>query len=524
MHRFRRRLLPVRSLLILAIILFTCAILVADIRLPAVLGDHMVLQQGMPARIWGWAAPGETVSVAFAGQALRAKADAKGKWLVSLSPLSATSDPRVMTITGDRSGSRSIADILVGEVWVCSGQSNMEWSMNAISPLLPDSNRADHPQIRLFYVPRRVAAVPEEDVEAAWEVCRPETIRNFSAVAYYFGRELHLKHKFPLGLIESAWGGTRIEPWTPAAGFEAVPETKEILAELPQADEEYRQKVTEVLPELAAWMKTAQAAAAKGQTLPVVPELPLHPLLNLQKPTALYNGMVHPLTPFLIRGAIWYQGESNRNDGLAYAKKMEALIRGWRSVWKAGDFPFYYVQLAPYNYSYSREIPGGDIPDLDRLPYIWEAQVEAMKIPNTGMAVITDIGNLGDIHPRNKEDVGRRLALWARAKVYGESGLVYSGPLYKSMSVEGNKVRLSFDHSGSGLMTLDGQPPAWFEIAGDDRVFYKATAEIDGNTVVVWSLLVTRPAAVRMGWHQLAEPNLANKEGLPASPFRTDRW
>jgi sialate O-acetylesterase len=282
--------------------------------------------------------------------------------------------------------------------------------------------------------------------------------------------------------------------------------------------------VTEALPELAAWMKSAQAAAAKGQTFALAPDLPLHPLMNLQKPTSLYNGMIHPLTPFLIRGAIWYQGESNRNDGLIYAKKMEALIKGWRSAWKAGDFPFYYVQLAPYNYPYNREIPGGDVPDFDRLPYIWEAQVEAMNISNTGMAVITDIGNLGDIHPRNKEDVGRRLALWARAKVYGESELVYSGPLYKSMSVEGNRARLDFDHTGSGLITLDGQPPSWFEIAGEDRMFYKASAEIDGHTVVVWSPLVAKPTAVRMGWHQLAEPNLGNREGLPASPFRTDRW
>ena len=524
MNGFSKLSSPLRFLLILVIILFTCGILEAEIRLPAVLGDHMVLQQGTPARIWGWAAPGEAVSVVFAGQTIRTKADMKGKWQVSLGPLSATAEPREMTITGEQSGSRTIADILVGEVWICSGQSNMQMSMNAISPLLPDSNRADHPQIRLFNVPRRPAAVPQEDVEAAWEVCRPETVRDFSAVAYYFGRELHLKHKFPVGLIESAWGGTRIEPWTPPAGFEAVPEVKEILDEIPQADEQYRQKVMKVLPELAAWMKAAQAAVAKGQTLPIAPELPLHPLLDPQKPTSLYNGMVYPLTPYPIRGAIWYQGESNRNDGLLYEKKMEALIKGWRQAWGAGDFPFYYVQLAPYNYPYNREIPGGDVPDFDRLPYIWEAQVEAMKIPNTGMAVITDIGNLSDIHPRNKEDVGRRLALWARAKVYGESGLVYSGPLYKSMSLEGNKVRLSFDHVGSGLTTLDAQPPTWFEIAGDDRVFYKATAKIDGSTVVVWSPLVAKPAAVRMGWNQLAEPNLANKEGLPASPFRTDRW
>jgi sialate O-acetylesterase len=234
--------------------------------------------------------------------------------------------------------------------------------------------------------------------------------------------------------------------------------------------------------------------------------------------------MIHPLVPFAIRGAIWYQGENNRSDGLIYEKKMEALIRGWRTVWQEGDFPFYYVQLAPYYYAYNREIPGGDAPDFLRLPLIWEAQADILKMPNTGMAVITDITELMDIHPRDKKDVGQRLALLARAKTYGEQGLVCSGPVFKSMAVENGKIRISFDSVGGGLVVGDGPGLKWFEIAGDDHLFYKATAEIDGPTVVVSSPRVAAPKAVRFGWHQMAVPNLFNKEGLPAGPFRTDRW
>jgi sialate O-acetylesterase len=234
--------------------------------------------------------------------------------------------------------------------------------------------------------------------------------------------------------------------------------------------------------------------------------------------------MIHPLIPSAIRGAIWYQGENNRNDVLAYERKMEALIRGWREVWRTDDLPFYYVQLAPYYYTYNRDYAGGDIPDFLRLPLIWEAQSNILRLPNTGMVVITDITDLMDIHPRNKRDVGLRLALWARAKTYGEKNLVYSGPLFKSMTVEGDRARISFDHVGGGLLTNDGLPLKWFEIAGDDRMFYRAEAKIDGDFVVVSNPRVASPKAVRFGWHQMAVPNLANKEGLPASPFRTDRW
>jgi sialate O-acetylesterase len=500
------------------------AALSADIRLPSLLGDHMVLQQGKPIKVWGWAEPGEVLSVVFMNQRVQTTAGKDGLWETFLEAMKAGKDANRMTISGTQSPPVVLEDILLGEVWVCSGQSNMEWEMRRTHSPIPEIQRADFPEIRLFHVPRKVSVYPLEDVEAEWEICTPRTIRDFSAVAYYFGREIHRNLDVPVGLISTRWGGTRIEPWTPPAGFQSVPELHGILEDIQSADKEFRKELTKHLPEQNQWLKRAGRALLEGNAIPSQPEMPLHPLHDPQAPSALYNAMVHPLIRFAIRGAIWYQGESNRNDGSIYAKKMEALINGWRSVWKSEDFPFYYVQLAPYNYGYLAEDEESDILDFYRLPLIWEAQVQALKIPNTGMAVTTDISDLYDIHPKNKKDVGYRLSLWALAKTYGQKDLVYSGPLYESMSVEGNKIRIRFDHIGGGLIALDDQPLSWFAIAGPDRTFYKARAEISGDSVAVWNDRVPTPAAVRFGWHQLATPNLGNREGLPASPFRTDRW
>jgi len=496
----------------------------ADLRLPAVIGDHMVIQQDKPIAVWGWAEPGEKVTVRLAGREMSAQARDDGRWRVVFPALRAGGDPLEMVVRGERGMEIAVRDILVGEVWVCSGQSNMEWPLSQTGSPTPEILRAEHPAIRLFLVPRRTADRPQEDVEAKWTLCTPETAAPFSAVGYYFGLELHQKLELPIGLIEAAWGGTAIEPWTPPAGFAVVPETTEIMAELRQRVRDYRNSLAEVLRLWETWVRESLEAISGNTELPARPEFPVHPLDDPQAPTALYNGMIHPLVGFAIRGAIWYQGESNRNDCLAYEHKMEALIRGWREVWSLGDFPFYYVQLAPYDYAYNREDPGGDVPDFLRLPLIWEAQTHILRLPATGMAVTTDITDLNDIHPRNKKDVGIRLALWARAGIYGESNLCPSGPLFKSMSIEGDRVRIVFDHAAGGLISNDGQPLRWFEIAAEDRVFRKAVAEIDGETVVVGSPRVTAPKAVRFGWHQSAVPNLANRRGLPASPFRTDQW
>jgi sialate O-acetylesterase len=502
------------------------AFLPAQVRLPAVIGDHMVVQQDKPVVFWGWAAKNETITVRFNGQEKKAVADGDGKWRVVFDPLRAGGAPLELTVRGSASPEIVVRDILVGEVWLASGQSNMEWAMSWLPNPVPDILRADHPGLRLFLVPKRTAVQPREDIDAHWMVCAPDSVRPFSAVAYYFGLELHERLGVPVGMITSAWGGTDIEPWTPPAGFAAVPEVKPLLEKHLAKYAEYRDALGKALPAWEVWLRDARKALAAKAPIPAEPAqgYPFDPYDNQQAPTTLYNGMIHALTPFAIRGAIWYQGENNRNDGLFYEKKMEALIRGWREVWKLGDFPFYYVQLAPFNYGYDRNMKSSPVPDMLRLPLIWEAQTNALRLPSTGMAVITDIANLNDIHPANKVDVSRRLALWARAKVYGEKDLVYSGPMYKSMTVESEKAKIAFDHVDGGLVANDGQPLVWFEIAGEDRVFYKAEAEISGDTVVVWSARVPAPKAVRFGWHQLAVPNLANKEGLPASPFRTDRF
>jgi sialate O-acetylesterase len=450
----------------------------AEVKLPSVIGENMVLQRDQPLPIWGWDTPGTEVTVSMGQAQASAKADASGKWMVRL-PAMKAGGPLEMTIAG--SNKVELKNILVGEVWLCSGQSNMEWAVSRSANAQQEIAAANHPRIRHIKINHTPADQPQTDAPTpkGWEACTPETVGAFTAVGYYFGRNLQEKLDVPIGLIGSNWGGTRIEPWTPPVGFQQTPALKEITNNLAQYP----------------------AKTADGK-------------INHQSPLALYNGMIHPLVPFALRGAIWYQGESNNGEAMLYHEKMKALISGWRSVWQREDLPFYYVQLAPYTYRSPRQ--------PEDLAEIWQAQLSTLAVPHTGMAVTVDIGNVKDIHPTNKQDVGKRLALWALAKTYGMKDLVYSGPLYKSMQVEGNKIRLKFDHTGGGLVSRDGRPLSWFSIAGANKQFIEAQAQIDGDTVVVHSDSVATPVAVRFGWHQEAEPNLSNKEGLPASPFRTD--
>ncbi|MCH8921963.1 MAG: sialate O-acetylesterase [Planctomycetes bacterium] len=411
--------------------------------------------------IWGTARPGETLSVSIAGQTKTAKADAKGNWKVTLDAMKA-GGPHVLSVKGDNA--LTARNVLIGEVWLCSGQSNMNWIVLHSKNHDAEMAAAKYPQIRLLHVRTRRSEKPTSDVKAPWQVCSRKTIAYTAAVPYFFGRRLHKELNVPVGLIVSAVNGTRIEPWTPAVGVKSV-------------------------------------TALAGKDKPVDGKL--------------YNGMIHPLVPFSMRGVIWYQGEGNVGDGMLYYHRMKALVNGWRATWGRGDFPFYYVQLAPLNW-------GGK--PKDQLPAIWEAQTAALNIPNTGMVVTNDVGNIGTAHPRNKQAVGNRLAVLALAKTYGRKKLVYSGPLYKSMRVEGDNIRLAFDHAAGGLASRDGKPLSWFTIAGADKKFVPATAKIDGKSLIVSSPAVQRPVAVRFGWHQIAEPNLMNKAGLPASSFRTDRW
>lgn len=486
----------------------------AEVKLPHVLGSNMVLQRDMPIPVWGWADAGEQVTITLGDHEATTTADADGHWQVTL-PMMSAGGPHNMTVSGDQNRIE-LTDILVGEVWICSGQSNMQWSVQQSKDGEKEIAEASYPMIRLFHVPRKPSGLPIDDVNANWRATTPETVKGFSAVAYFFGRKLHKTLGVPIGLIHTSWGGTRIEPWTPPAGFASVPEVQEIHQTVQRQNEHYMNKLGQKLDEIEAWVDATRTALAENKRILPMPEN-RHPLNHQGRPTGLYNGMVHPLVPFALRGAIWYQGESNLLDGMMYHEKMKALINGWRAVWEQGDFPFYFVQLAPFNYG-----RGPNRPFL--LPQIWEAQSATLSVPNTGMVVTTDIGNTRDIHPQNKQDVGKRLGLWALAKTYGHTDLVYSGPLYKSMRIDGQEIHIRFDHIGSGLVSRDGQPLTWFEIADNNGNFVKAQAEISGDEVVVWSDTITEPTIVRFGWHQEAEPNLMNTEGLPASPFRTDRW
>ncbi|HNT35728.1 MAG TPA: sialate O-acetylesterase [bacterium] len=486
----------------------------AVVRLPKIFGDHMVLQRNATLPLWGWADAGEEIIVSIGEQRVTTTADSSGQWKVSLAALREPG-PYSMTVTG-ANNSVQFSDILVGEVWFCSGQSNMEWQMNNINQADAEKAAAQFPNIRLFHVPKKAVSHPESDVDASWKACTPEEIPTFSAVAYFFGREIHEKVKVPVGLINCSWGGTRIEPWTPPVGFDGIREVADILTVVQQADSQHKQAVNEALKQYDQWLASAKETFAKGSDVEAPPAWPAHPLSSHVAPTSLYNGMVHPLVPFAIRGAIWYQGESNHQEGLLYTWKMKALVEGWRKVWGQGDFPFYYVQLAPYRYQ-----------DPNFLPLIWEAQQKAMDvISKSGMAVVTDlVDNVADIHPRNKKDVGKRLALWALKNEYGQSDLPASGPVYQKMEIEGYRIRLHFTSAEGGLKTRDGKPLDSFMIAGEDKQFVPAMADFEGENIIsVASESIVQPVAVRFGWNQEAMPNLINGAGLPASPFRTDNW
>jgi sialate O-acetylesterase len=528
MKRFSRSI-PKTSIILFAFLCIATTLALADVKLPHVIGSQMVLQGQMPIPIWGWANPGEQVTVKFANHQANTAADEKGNWMVKLPAIKAPG-PYKMTVIANNT--IELTDILVGEVWLCAGQSNMEMGIGVVANGKEEIAAANYPQIRLFDVPKRPSGQTEADVDAEWRICSPNNISSggwggFSAVAYFFGREIHDQLNVPVGLIDASWGGSYIEPWTPPEGFALVPKLTRILNEIEQTNSDYRKVFTRALDEFEAWIpKVRKSLADDGRITPGLPDYPHHPFTQNEpyaypwRPTGLYNGMIHPLIPFAIRGAIWYQGESNLLDGMLYHEKMKALIGGWRKLWNQGDFPFYFVQLAPFRYE---GWPSKDVTPTS-LPEIWQAQLISLSIPNTGMAVTTDITELHDIHPHNKQDVGKRLALWALAKTYGRTDLVYSGPLYKSMSIQRTTIRIPFDHVGTGLTARDGKPLTWFEIAGADKKFYKAGTEISGNAVLVWNNKVRKPVAVRFGWHQEAIPNLINKEGLPASPFRTDNW
>ncbi|MDX9979458.1 MAG: sialate O-acetylesterase [Lentisphaeria bacterium] len=502
--------------------LLVCGLVRAEISLPAIFGSHMVLQRGAAIPVWGWAAPGEQVAVSLGDDSRTVVADAAGAWRVDL-PARGEATGLTMTVAG--ANTLVFEDVAVGEVWLCSGQSNMEMGIKNCLNADAEIAAADYPDIRLIDVPKTTAAQPRTNFAGTWVRCTPETVGShgtwggFSAAAYYFGRELHRELGVPVGLIDSSWGGSRIEPWTPPVGFRAVPALAGTARRIETADprtEAHRTLLAETLAATEKWLAEARAGLAAETPVAPLPTLPedLRPLDQYGDPTAMYNAMIHPLVPYAIRGAIWYQGESNHHDRMAYVDKTRAQVEGWRALWNNPAMPYYYVQIAPYQY-------GSENPEI--LATFWEAQAAIEKqIPHTGMAVIHDVGDLKDIHPKNKQEAGRRLALLALADTYGRKNLVCRGPLFLAARADGARMVVSFENA-AGLTTRDGKAPDWFELGGDNGRFVPANAEIDGETVVLSHPEITAPTAVRYAWNKLAEPNLANGAGLPAAPFQHGR-
>ena len=535
-----------KKLLSIVFLLLLSLSLQAEINLPAVFGDGMVLQQKQVVPVWGWATAGTEVSVSFKGQTKTIKADANGKWMLKLDALTASSEAAKMTIRVG-SESKTITDILIGEVWLCGGQSNMDFTLGGISKKARNPKyepiaeyirneivAVNDPLFRQIKVPRTVSPFVEKtNFTGVWEKAVPATIKNFTATGYFFARELRKNLNVPVGLLNCNWGGTLVEPWIPMSKFQTTEslrkyyetETVPIKEKLAKWDEAKVKAVYET--QLSVWdVKVKEAKAAKKK-VPRRPHMAQKPDLSNRIPSTLYNSMIHTIVPYALKGAIWYQGESNAGhypDN--YKEHFSAMIEAWREVWGQGDFYFYWCQLAQFR------APNVNPLDKDGWVTVCDQQRLTLSLPNTGMAVLNDIGEANNIHPKNKIDVGKRLSLWALKQAYGQD-LMYSGPLYKSAKIKGSKVVVTFDNTGRGLMvgkkhlmdpTVESSESlARFQIKGADNKWHWAEAKITGkDTVEVSHKDVIDPVEVRYAWSQNAEgANLYNKEGLPASMFKT---
>lgn len=456
-------------------------------QLATLFGDGMVLQRETRAPMWGRAAPGSEVRVRAEWSAAEvvARADARGAWRVELATPSA-GGPYTIRVAG--TDELTLRDVWIGEVWLCSGQSNMEWKLRPgeLGGVL-DSEReiaeARHPRIRVFEVANRAALHPASDVRGQWVTCSPQTAGEFTAVGYFFARELERELDVPIGIVDATWSGTRIEAWLEGSTASALDATR------------------------AEWQRFANAREALDAGPQQAHEL------DPQTISALFNGMVAPLVPYALRGFLWYQGESNRSNASDYVELQSGLVRSWRELWGSDAKPFYFVQIAPFAY----EDDGGETGALR------DAQRRCLALENTGMVATMDIGDPLDIHPRNKREVGRRLSLWALARTYGRTAIVHSGPLFKAVRFEGQRAHVTFDELGGGLIS-GGDHLTGFELAGEDRRFVRATATIEGDEVVVVAKGVLAPVAVRYGCRADAQPILFNKAWLPAAAFRSDSW
>jgi len=490
----------------LLIFLVAASALPAAVKLPSFFSDHMVLQRGLPVRIWGAADAGETVRVELQGQTVTVKAGDNGKWTAWLRPLVAAG-PLDLTVTA--SNTVAIHDVLVGEVWLASGQSNMEFATNNVINRDDELAHADYPMIRLFKVKHVVASEPADDVTGMWQLCSAQTVKSFSAVAYFFGRHLQGDLSVPVGLIESDWGGTPAQSWISRQALESdsslqyvLNEWDKVLSNYPAANQLYGHQ-------LETWNQAVEAAKAQGKTPPNRPGAPPGPG-HPNTPGGLYNGMIAPLAGYGMRGAIWYQGEANANQAHAwpYRRLFAAMIEDWRNRWGEADFPFYFVQLANFKSN-------------NWWPVLRESQTETLRLANTAMAVAIDVGNPTDIHPTNKQDVGLRLALAARALTYHEP-VEYSGPAFLAAAPEGAAMRVYFTHADA-MQARGGGAITGFEIAGADGKYFEAQARVEGATVVVSTPQAPAPVTVRYAWADNPACNLINGSSLPAGPFRSDQ-
>ena len=516
MKTFRplRHLLPTFATLLVCL---TAPTTHADVRLPAVFSDHMVLQRGAPIPVWGWADPGEEITVTIAGQTKTTTADPAGKWRVKLDPLQS---PDPLTFTVKARNTLTVTDVLLGEVWLCSGQSNMGMTVANSADYDKEKTAANYPALRMFRQADGPAPTPQESGTGAWVVCTPDTVGAYSATAYFFGRELHQKLKTPVGLLNSSVGGTAIESWTSHDAQKDRAELKPIYDRWAKLQTDWTPETAQAafVKQLATFKESAAKARAEGKPAPRPPRKPTEPRLDNNHPANLFNGKIMPLIPYAIRGAIWYQGEHNAGrEAHLYRLQLELLIQDWRTRWQQGDFPFAWVQLP--NFHKPQTAPVEDSGWVT----VREAMLQSLQIPNTGMAITTDLGDANDIHPKNKQAVGQRLGNWALAKVYDQKGVAPSGPLPAGHEVKDNQLILTFKHTDGGLVAKGGDLKG-FALAGPDKKWLRANARIDGDKVILTHPDIKTPAAARYAWADNPDCNLYNGAGLPASPFRTDDW
>lgn len=502
-----------RPLLLPALLLLLTTALRAEVSLAPLFGDHAVLQCDKPVPVWGRAAAGEKVSVAFRGQTLATTAAADGAWLVTLAPLPATGEGADLTVAG--TNTITLRDVVVGEVWLASGQSNMEWPVARAQDAEREIAAANFPLLRHLRIDHAVADQPATAAKSSgWESATPQAAGAFTAVGYYFARDLHRKLGVPVGIIHSSWGGTPIESWMPEAALRSAAAWPAIDARWQKNLAEFPERSANYAAERAAWQAAEEKAKATKTKNPVPwPRAPVGPGTPYAL-SGLFNGMIAPLQPAAVRGFLWYQGEANWPRAAEYTELFPAMIRAWRAGFGGGEPPFLFVQLADF-------ADPGDPTGRGWAP-LREAQAKALALPATGMAVAIDIGNPKDIHPTNKQEVGRRLALLARSIAYGQT-VDCEGPVFAGAVHEDGAMRVRFKHVATGLVA-HGKPPQSLELAGTDKVFHPATGRIDRGTLIVTSPTVREPAAVRYAWSNAPAANLYNGSGLPAAPFRSDEW